>query len=65
MGRKEEFDWLDDPFNEKKAKEDQANASMAGGTKVALGCGCLLVVIVIIVLVVFFGMNMMGILADM
>ena len=45
---KEEYDWLNDPFDEKKAARDREQARMSGGTKAALGCGCLLVVIVFI-----------------
>ena len=41
MGKNEEFDWLDDPFDEKKAAREQVRASTSGGTKMALGCGCL------------------------
>ena len=45
---KEEYDWLNDPFDEKKAARDREQARMSGGTKAALGCGCLLVAIVFI-----------------
>lgn len=63
MGKNKDFDWLDDPFNEKKAAQDQMKAATSGGTKIALGCGCLIVVVVIVVLLVFTLMNMVTILA--
>ena len=49
FGRKqEEYDWLNDPFDEKKAAREREQARMSGGSKVALGCGCLLAVIAFI-----------------
>ena len=46
FGRKEEeYDWLNDPFDEKKSARERERAEMSGGSKAALGCGCLLVVI--------------------
>lgn len=50
---KEEYDWLNDPFDEKKAARDREQARMSGGTKAALGCGCLFVVIVFIAMLIF------------
>ena len=50
---KEEYDWLNDPFDEKKAARDREQARMSGGAKAALGCGCLLVVLVLVVILVF------------
>ena len=40
--KRQEYDWLDDPFDEKKAAKDAQG--MSGTAKTALGCGCLLVV---------------------
>lgn len=62
MARKQEYNWLDDPFNEKKG--DKQTAGMSGGVKVALGCGCLLIVIGIIVLFLFVVANVVDILAN-
>ena len=62
MGKKEEFDWLDDPFDEKKAAREEARG-MSNGTKLALGCGCLLVVAAIVALFAFAVMSMLDILA--
>lgn len=52
MNHKDDYDWLNDPFDEKKTAREQVQASMSGGTKLALGCGCLLVVVGCIVLAV-------------
>ena len=54
MGRtdKEEFDWLNDPFDEKKAAREQARAATSGGTKIALGCGCLVAVVGVVIIAV-------------
>ena len=60
---KEEFDWLDDPFNDKKAQQQQAG--MSGNAKMAVGCGCLLVVAAMVVLLVFAGASFMDIMADL
>ncbi|MBX9034746.1 hypothetical protein [Gordonibacter massiliensis (ex Traore et al. 2017)] len=64
MARKDDFDWLDDPFDEKKAAREQAQAATSGGTKIALGCGCLAVVVGIVVLLIFVGINMIDVLAS-
>lgn len=53
FGRKqEEYDWLNDPFDEKKAAREREQARMSGGSKVALGCGCLLSVIAFVAIIV-------------
>ena len=36
--KRQEYDWLDDPFDEKKAAKDAQG--MSGSAKTALGCGC-------------------------
>ncbi len=46
----EEYDWLNDPFDEKKAAQEADQARMSTGSKVALGCGCVAVVLALIVL---------------
>lgn len=61
MSKREEYDWLDDPFNDKKSSRD--SGGMGKGPKVALGLGCLVVVIALIVLL-FVGMNAISILSD-
>lgn len=51
MRGKDEFDWIDDPFNEKKA--NRRDASMGGGSKLALGCGCLVAIVAVVALLLF------------
>ena len=63
MARKDDFDWLDDPFDEKKAAKDELKAATSGGSKLALGCGCLVAVVGIAVLFLFAAVNMIDILA--
>lgn len=62
MGKKQEFDWLDDPFNDKKV--DQQQNGMSGGSKLALGCGCLVAVVGIVVLFIFAGVSTIDIVAN-
>ncbi len=64
MGKKDDFDWLDDPFDEKKAAREQVQAATSGGTKIALGCGCLVAVVGFVVLLIFVGINMIDVLAS-
>ena len=45
MGRREEYNWLDDPFDEKKAAAEREQAHMSGGSRAAVGCGCALAVL--------------------
>lgn len=64
MARKKDFDWLDDPFDEKKAAHEQVQAATSTGTKMALGCGCLFVVAALIGLFIFVGMGVMDLLSQ-
>lgn len=41
----EEYDWLNDPFDEKKIAEERERMAMSGASKGLVGVGCLLVVI--------------------
>ncbi len=41
---KEEYDWLNDPFDEKKAAQEAQQAHMSSGSKLFVGCGCLVAV---------------------
>ena len=59
--RDEEYNWLDDPFDAKKAAQEQ-QAGMTGRSKVLVGVGCLVIVLVLIVLAVL-GVGMLGALA--
>ena len=49
MARKEDYDWLDDPFNDKK---DPAKKGMGTGSKAAIGIGCVVVFIGLLVMAV-------------
>ena len=52
MGAKrDEYNWLDDAFDDKKAREELERAQR-GGTKAA-GVGCIVVVLALVVLLVF------------
>lgn len=50
---KEEYDWINDPFDEKKIAQEQQQARMSSGSKVGIGCGCVMAVILIIMLCIF------------
>lgn len=52
----EEYDWLNDPFDEKKLAKEREEARMSTGSKLGIGCGCVVALIGAIVLlaVVFF-----------
>ena len=64
MNRKREsYNWLDDPFDEKKAAAERERAGMSRNAKLALGCGFALVVLAFILLAGFALGGMMGILA--
>ena len=52
MGAKrDEYNWLDDAFDDKKAR-DELERAQRGGTKAA-GVGCIVVVLALVVLLVF------------
>lgn len=56
---KEEYDWINDPFDEKKIAEERERAGMSGMSKTLVGVGCLLFVLGFIVLI---GLLLFGIL---
>ena len=58
----EEYNWLDDPFDEKKAAKDQQQTGMSSRSQIFVGVGCLVVVLVLVVLV-FMGLGMLGMMA--
>ncbi len=51
MKKREEYDWLNDPFDEKKIAEEQEQAKMSGCSRV----GVLIAVIAIVVILIVFG----------
>ncbi|HIT45896.1 MAG TPA: hypothetical protein IAC28_07440 [Candidatus Aphodovivens excrementavium] len=55
----EEYNWLDDPFDEKKIAKEQQQAQMSSRSKLAVGIGCL-VVLVALVLFVVLGIGALG-----
>ena len=55
MARDEEYNWLDDPFDEKKAAQAQQDAHMSGRSKLMVGLGCLGLIVVVAVLAVVGG----------
>ena len=55
----EEYNWLDDPFDEKKAAKEREQAGMSSRSKLLIGAGCLVVVLVLILLV-FLGIGAFG-----
>ena len=58
--RKDEYDWLNDPFDEKKAAREREEARMSSGAKVGLGCGCLVIVIAIVILLLWGAAGLMS-----
>lgn len=62
MSRKqEEYNWLDDPFDEKKAAKEQQEAGMSGHSKALVGIGCLVIVLILVLMAVV-GVGMLGVL---
>ena len=59
--KEEEYDWLNDPFDEKKSARERERAKMSGGSKAALGCGCLLVVVAFVVMLLVAGVQFVAI----
>ena len=64
MGAKrDEYNWLDDAFDDKTAREELERAQR-GGTKAA-GVGCIVVVLALVVLLVFTLVSSVSILSAM
>lgn len=64
MARKnEEYDWLNDPFDEKKIAQDQQQAHMSNGSKVAVGCGCLVALVAILGILLVGGIQFFSVLS--
>ena len=43
---KEDYDWINDPFDEKKIAEERERMGMSGTSKTFVGIGCLLFVLI-------------------
>ena len=56
---KETYDWINDPFDEKKIAEERESLGMSGTSKTLVGAGCLLFVLGFILLI---GLLLFGIL---
>lgn len=56
---KEDYDWINDPFDEKKIAEERERLGMSGTSKTFVGVGCLLFVLGFIALI---GLLLFGIL---
>lgn len=56
---KEDYDWINDPFDEKKIAEERERMGMSGTSRTFVGIGCLLFVLGFIVLI---GLLLFGIL---
>ena len=52
---KEEYDWLNDPFDEKKIAEEQERAHMTGASKLGLLVAVLLFGLFALVFLLFIG----------
>lgn len=53
--REEEYNWLDDPFNDKKSE-----SKMQGKSKAFVGVGCLVAIGLVVALLVLFVMTISG-----
>lgn len=62
--KKDEYDWINDPFDEKKAAEEAQMRKSSPRTKALLGCGCLLVVVLIVALVVMGAVGAFSLMAE-
>lgn len=60
MARKQEYDWLDDPFSDKKSAR-----KMGGGSKAAVGIGCVIAFVIVVVLLVIVVRGAIGIAGSM
>ncbi len=51
MSKNEQYDWLDDPFDEKKEREELKRSQAGGGVRAA-GCALALVACVVFIVAV-------------
>ena len=58
--RNEEYDWINDPFDEKKLAQEREQARMSSGSKVGSGCGCAVAVILAIGVIIYFLASLAG-----
>ena len=60
MARNDDYDWLNDPFDEKKAAAERERAHMGGGSKVAVAVGCLAIIVLVVILFAVGGWMLLG-----
>lgn len=60
MSRSEEYDWLDDPFDERKAVAERDRARMGGGSRAAVALGCLVALVLVVLLFALSGWAILG-----
>lgn len=58
--RNEEYDWINDPFDEKKLAQEREQARMSSGSKVGIGCGYAVAVILAIGVIIYFLASLAG-----
>ena len=58
--RNEEYDWINDPFDEKKLAQEREQARMSSGSKVGIGCGCAVADILAIGVIIYFLASLAG-----
>lgn len=58
--RNEEYDWINDPFDEKKLAQEREQARMSSGSKVGIGCSCAVAVILAIGVIIYFLASLAG-----
>lgn len=61
MSKKNEgYDWLNDPFDEKKAAAEREQARMGGGAKLGIGCVAVIAVLFVITVIAVFSLALVG-----
>ena len=60
MSEREEYNWLDDAFDEKKLAEERKRIEKTHSTRLALGCVALIAVIIFCVVVTVLGLSMIS-----
>lgn len=61
MSKKDEtYDWLNDPFDEKKAAAEREQARMGSGAKLGVGCVAVIAVLFVIGCIGVFSLAIVG-----
>ncbi len=48
--KREEYDWIDDPFDDKKTAEEQRRVKRSNGLVAGIGCAVVIVAVIVIVI---------------